>query len=40
MLRNVKASLFKANIKSRVDACLNELRAVEEVRTEFLRSGA
>ena len=39
MLRNVKASIFDANINSNIDAALHERRAIEEVRTQFARSG-
>jgi hypothetical protein len=40
MLRNVKASIFNANVNSNIDAALNKQRAVEEVRTQFARIGA
>jgi hypothetical protein len=39
MLRNVKASIFNANVNSNIDAALHE-RAVEAVRTRFARIGA
>jgi hypothetical protein len=40
MLRNVKASIFKANVNSNVNAALHELDLAEEVRTQFARIGA
>jgi hypothetical protein len=40
MLRNVKTSIFNANINSNIDAALHKQRAVEEVRTQFARIGA